>query len=327
MSDVELQRFALLRQRLGATIAAAATDVHLSSLLQRQQLARDKFLQSSQMRNYPMYLPSLGYRCSPVGAAYQQEQLRNPLLNAMFSVEAVTAPTSALVLGLLNARGAFAKVSTGGPTLTSHLAPAAKNGNDELQETSNSSERKRPREDQGNNDDDMSDSSSTKRHQSGRFHDSQWSERFEELRSYKDRTGNTLVPQHSHHENPQLARWVKRQRYQYKGSNMTQDRIKALEGIGFVWDSHSAAWQERMRELKEFKKSYDHCNVPTTYAANKQLAAWVKCQRRQYKLHLEGKDTNMTPERICDLESIEFEWLFRSYRTRGTPIKSLNVSK
>ena len=41
----------------------------------------------------------------------------------------------------------------------------------------------------------------------------------------------------------------------------------ALEGIGFVWNSYSAVWQEGMSELKEFRKSYVHCNVPTTYAA------------------------------------------------------------
>ena len=99
---------------------------------------------------------------------------------------------------------------------------------------------------------------------------------------------------------------------------MTRDRVKALEGIGFVWDLHSAVWQERMSELKEFRKSHGHCNVPTAYEANKKLGAWVKCQRRQYKLHLEGNVTTMTPGRIRELESIAFGWLPRSYLTRET---------
>ena len=93
-------------------------------------------------------------------------------------------------------------------------------------------------------------------------------------------------------------------------------RVKALESLGFVWDSHSAVWQERMNELLEFKKIHSHCNVPTTYSENRKLAAWVKCQRRQYKLRREGKASNMTPERINDLEKIGFEWLLRSYRSK-----------
>ena len=47
----------------------------------------------------------------------------------------------------------------------------------------------------------------------------------------------------------------------------------------------------RMNEVKEFRKVYGHCSVPTTYEANQKLAAaWVKCQRRRYKLRLEGKE-------------------------------------
>jgi hypothetical protein len=54
---------------------------------------------------------------------------------------------------------------------------------------------------------------------------------------------------------------VKRQRYQYKlkveskQSTMTDERIKLLENIGFIWDSHAAAWAEKLHELKEYTKA------------------------------------------------------------------------
>ena len=64
-----------------------------------------------------------------------------------------------------------------------------------------------------------------------------------------------------------------------------------------------------MSGVKEFRKVYSHCSVPTSYyEANQKLAApWLECQRRRYKLRPEGKEYNLTPERIRDLESIGFD--------------------
>lgn len=152
----------------------------------------------------------------------------------------------------------------------------------------------------------------------------QWAQHFEELRQYKEKFGDCLIP-HAYKENPPLARWVKRQRYQYtllkdgKQSNMTAARVAALEEIGFVWDSQAASWDERLRELQDFQKTHQHCNVPTTYSPNLQLARWVKCQRRQFKLYREGKSSNMTLDRIKRLEDLGFEWQLRTYRM---PLKS-----
>lgn len=147
----------------------------------------------------------------------------------------------------------------------------------------------------------------------------QWAEKFQELCEYRDSNGHCLVP-HTYKENLPLARWVKRQRYQYKlmiegkSSTMTPDRVHALENIGFVWDSQGAAWGDRLNELREFALTYKHCNVPSNFSENPQLATWVKCQRRQYKLYMEGKPSNMTPQRIRHLEVLGFEWELRTYK-------------
>jgi hypothetical protein len=147
----------------------------------------------------------------------------------------------------------------------------------------------------------------------------QWAEKFEELCHYRQENGHCLVP-HTYGANLALARWVKRQRYQYKlmvegkQSTMTPERVTALEDIGFVWDSQGAAWAERLQELAVFHSTFRHCNVPSNYHANPQLATWVKCQRRQYKLHIEGKPSNMTSSRVRELESLGFEWELRAYK-------------
>jgi hypothetical protein len=113
---------------------------------------------------------------------------------------------------------------------------------------------------------------------------------------------------------------VKRQRYQYKlkmeikPSTMTSERIAALEEVGFVWDSHGAAWMERINELQDYAEKFGSCDISTGYQnsyspKSPKLASWVKCQRRQYKMYEEGKPSNMTPQRISALENIAgFEW-------------------
>jgi Helicase associated domain len=147
----------------------------------------------------------------------------------------------------------------------------------------------------------------------------QWSEKFVELCKFKERTGHCLVP-HTYQENLALARWVKRQRYQYKlmlerkATTMTPERVKALDEIGFVWDSQGAAWGDRLGELQQFRQLFKHCNVPSNYYDNPRLATWIKCQRRQYKLYVENKPSNMTPQRIQHLENLGFEWGLRSHK-------------
>jgi hypothetical protein len=141
----------------------------------------------------------------------------------------------------------------------------------------------------------------------------QWNERFQDLCQFRQEYGYCCVPSHWP-KNPPLAQWVKRQRYQYKIKNegqhstMTEDREKLLEQLGFVWDSHSALWEERLNELHAYRDIHGHCNVPSKYPENPQLTVWAKCQRRQFKLFCtEGsKRSNMTLERISKLARVGF---------------------
>jgi hypothetical protein len=153
--------------------------------------------------------------------------------------------------------------------------------------------------------------------------EAQWNKCFDELRRHRDRTGNCVVPQ-SYKSNQPLARWVKRQRYQYKlmidgkPSQMTQERMKALEEIRFVWCPQDSNWAERLEEVKKYRRIFNHCNVPSDYHENPSLVSWVKYQRRQYKLYQEGKPSYMTVQRILDLEDIGFEWALRGKHSSGS---------
>jgi hypothetical protein len=89
---------------------------------------------------------------------------------------------------------------------------------------------------------------------------------------------------------------------------MTLSHIKELESLGFEWGIYSTAWEDRLSELAEYRKIHGHCNVTTSYIESSKLALWVANQRKQYKLHLEGNRSQMTPFRVQTLEDIGFEW-------------------
>jgi hypothetical protein len=139
----------------------------------------------------------------------------------------------------------------------------------------------------------------------------QWTARFEDLVAFRNKYNHCLVPL-TWPENPGLAHWIKRQRYQYslkqegKHSTLSPDREEALSKLGFIWDSHAAQWEERLKELDEFRDTHGHCYVPTKYPENPKLSIWVKCQRRQYKLFQTGGRSNMTAERISRLLRVGF---------------------
>ena len=140
-----------------------------------------------------------------------------------------------------------------------------------------------------------------------------WSEKFPELLEFKKKHGHCSVPS-NFPQNPSLAAWVIDQRLQYKAkleekpSYMTEERVTALQQIGFVWNPVDAAWEDRLDDLREYKAANGHCNVPYRYPANMPLANWVKNQRRTYRLFIENKPSAMPMARIVKLNQLQFEW-------------------
>jgi hypothetical protein len=92
-----------------------------------------------------------------------------------------------------------------------------------------------------------------------------------------------------------------------KDSALTLERVRALEGIGFVRNQASPSWEDRLSELADYRKIHGDCIVPRSYNRNTQLASWVEYQRQEYRLYLEGKISHMTDSRIQALESLGFE--------------------
>lgn len=71
------------------------------------------------------------------------------------------------------------------------------------------------------------------------------------------------------------------------------------------------SWDERFKELKEYKEKHNHCNVSTKDKANKALGTWVHNQRTKYK------NEKLSPEQIKSMNGIGFEWELRTYVPLG----------
>jgi hypothetical protein len=128
-----------------------------------------------------------------------------------------------------------------------------------------------------------------------------WRSKYLELVEYKRRFGNCMVPQ-DWPENPQLAKWVSRQRLVYSRRKISQERIAQLEKIAFEWTVGSETWDFRFTELCAFKEKFGHTRVKAKYSENPALGNWVASQR------YDRRRNELDQARIERLDSIGFEW-------------------
>ena len=147
----------------------------------------------------------------------------------------------------------------------------------------------------------------------GGLRHSKWQDLFRQLCEYKVQFGDCLVPTR-YSTNPKLGKWVNTQRNRHKdnteakSTSMTDEHIRALNGIGFDWGTSQTDWSVRFQQLCEFKMQFGHCVVPRQYSAHPKLWRWVQNQRSNYRLYQEGKPSPMPEERFRELESVGFKW-------------------
>ncbi|MCU7667753.1 Helicase associated domain protein [Bacillus thuringiensis] len=129
----------------------------------------------------------------------------------------------------------------------------------------------------------------------------EWEFLYQELINYKKRNGDCLVPL-KYLENPNLGNWVSNNRRNYLKNNLSIEKIKKLESIGFVWNVLEKTWDEMFEKLVEYKKNNGDCLVPADYSEDIKFAMWIGTQRKEYK------NKKMSKLRIEKLESIGFVW-------------------
>jgi hypothetical protein len=153
-----------------------------------------------------------------------------------------------------------------------------------------------------------------------------WNERFEELKAYKAEKGNCNVPI-KFKGNPSMGQWVSTQRQEYRAkkkgnkTNITEDRIKSLEEVGFVWSLRDfskmaprKSWDDHYQSLVEFKENNGHCDIRVRSKKHPtgSLGRWVEKQRDRYNSRSENTYFKISPEQIKKLEDLGFKWRVRN---------------
>ena len=83
--------------------------------------------------------------------------------------------------------------------------------------------------------------------------------------------------------------------------------VVAQAGSSSITATKRKSWDESLMQLQLYKVEHGDCLVPRGYK-DKQLAAWVKNQRAEYKKHKKGLPSKTTEERIAALEAVNFVW-------------------
>ncbi|EED94790.1 predicted protein, partial [Thalassiosira pseudonana CCMP1335] len=119
-----------------------------------------------------------------------------------------------------------------------------------------------------------------------------WNTRYMELCEFRKVNGHCVVPR----SYGRLGAWVEKQRIEYKKYKAAyEDRIVALEKLGFVWDVHQWQWNQTYHELLEYRRIHNDTNVPMSRGA---LGLWVFNQRAHYNNFRKGKQSHMTEDRL-----------------------------
>jgi hypothetical protein len=155
----------------------------------------------------------------------------------------------------------------------------------------------------------------------------------------EEKASSTII-RNQHDEDYRFADWVRKQKLCYRKyqsgdrSDLTRSRFNRLHDIGCGRDddesntfatapppppkqvrryaprSHST-WNLRVDQLRTYKERFGDCEVPTAWPENRQLAEWVKTQRKAYRKSQAGETSRLTPARRAELEGLGFQWVVR----------------
>lgn len=90
--------------------------------------------------------------------------------------------------------------------------------------------------------------------------DRAWQNMYTKLTAHHKTHGHLNVP-----SNTSLGQWLVRQRYLYRlnDESLSKERVEKLNALGISWETrYEVLWDQRIEELKDFKKLHGHCMVP-----------------------------------------------------------------
>jgi superfamily II DNA or RNA helicase len=128
-----------------------------------------------------------------------------------------------------------------------------------------------------------------------------WEFWFGLLEKYKEENGDCLVlAKIVDGAGPNLGNWVSHQRS--KRNEISRERVKRLNDLGFVWDAQEEKWKAGFGALMRYREGNGDCLVPAVFKdeAGLNLGSWVNTQRAR-------KDT-LSHEQLKSLNDLDFVW-------------------
>ena len=133
-----------------------------------------------------------------------------------------------------------------------------------------------------------------------------WEQHIHDLKAFKKIHGHCNVPLR-YPLNPTLGSWVNKVRHHKKRGVLAEDKIRFLDALGFSWARKlhgvQVPWEQRISDLKAFKKKHGHCNVPAEDRTNPALGRWVANVRQR------KKRGELAEDKIRILDALGFCWV------------------
>ncbi len=147
----------------------------------------------------------------------------------------------------------------------------------------------------------------------GSYRDLSWERYFAEARKYYEEHGNLNTNVNDVSDSGiRLGAWICQLRtYRKSGIQkkyLTEDRIRALDGIGMIWDVPDYLWEENFMECLQYYRAYGNLDIPNAYISPRglKIGGWLRRQRLLRKGKTSG--AGLTQEQIARLDGIGMVW-------------------
>lgn len=127
------------------------------------------------------------------------------------------------------------------------------------------------------------------------------------LKAYKNEKGTLEGVTGAMFRGHKLGRWAANQRTRYRTGQLSVEKKRKLERLGFEWSPLGTRWDLGLRSVREFIEGNGHCVIPRKFVDQSgfDLGEWVARQR-----HLQT-DGGLAEEKVRELERLGF--VFNSY--------------
>ncbi len=132
-----------------------------------------------------------------------------------------------------------------------------------------------------------------------------WEQKFELTKKFYEINGNLNIPAaYMTEDGTALGAWLRGVKNQYRGGNLSSERVEKLESIGVEWESVLARnWANYYELAKKYFDEHGDLNVNAHYEINGvKLGTWISSQRESYK---KGR---LSDEQINKLNEIGMSW-------------------